>query len=142
MPDLPLPSVAPKGNYGSVVFESIARLLDNVGRRLAAKVGYYEHPPTFEKLALPTGMVLYEADVPNGLKDPAILTAKVADRALIYLDDYLVGTLSRTQKINMLTLQNPYAKRIQILVESQGHLNFGNIVEDWKVRNNIKENIY
>ncbi|XP_063984048.1 beta-galactosidase [Diachasmimorpha longicaudata] len=132
MPNLSLPTVAPKGNYGVVSLQPITRLFDSQARRLAAKVGVFKIPPTFEQLDLPTGIVLYETELPVGVKDPAVLTAAVADRALVYLDDYLVGTLSRTLKLKTLSLQNPYAKRIQILVESQGHLNFGNVVQDWK----------
>ncbi|XP_011300269.1 beta-galactosidase [Fopius arisanus] len=132
MPDLPLPVVAPKGHYGVVGLQPVTSLFDRQARTLAARVALFEKAPTFEELDLPTGVVLYEAELPAGLKDPAIFRADVADRALVYLDDYLVGTLSRTLKIKSLPLPNPYAKRIQVLVESQGHLNFGNLVEDFK----------
>lgn len=110
------------------------RLFDYQAKSAFATItGNYDNPPTFEQLSLPHGFVLYEAVFSSEAKDPAILRANIGDRGLVYVDDYLAGTLSRTLKINTLVLQNPYATRLAILVENQGHLNFGNIVEDWKV---------
>lgn len=134
MPNLPLPTVAPKGDYGSVFLAPVARFFDkNVLGEFSTIIGTYDEPPTFEFLSLGHGFVLYEADLPTSLNDPAVFAATINDRGLVYVDDYLVGTLSRTLKINSVVIQNPYAKRIRVLVENQGHLNFGNLAEDWKV---------
>ncbi|KAK0180096.1 hypothetical protein PV327_005773 [Microctonus hyperodae] len=139
LPNLPLPTVAPKGDYGSILLKPVARFFDNETRSLfTTTMGVYNTPPTFEKLAIARGFVLYETNLPENMKDPAILRANIGDRGLVYVDDYLAGTLSRTLKINALVLQNPYAKRLSILVENQGHLNFGNIIEDWKGIFNVK----
>lgn len=133
MPNIPLPTVKPKGDYGSVFLAPIAKFLDKqVLKEMSVTVGTYDEPPTFELLSLGHGYVLYEADFPTGVNDPAVFKATVNDRGLVYVDNYLVGTLSRTLKIKSLIIQNPYAKRISVLVENQGHLNFGNLISDWK----------
>ncbi|XP_034945619.1 beta-galactosidase-like [Chelonus insularis] len=133
LPDLPLPTVAPKGDYGSVLLEPVMELLNNPARNLFANTaGQFDVPPTFEKLNFVNGLVLYESNFPPRIKDPTIIHADVADRGIVYVDNYLVGTLSRTLKINSVVSQNPYAKKLAILVENQGHLNYGNLIEDWK----------
>lgn len=135
LPNLPLPTVSPKGNYGSILLDPIMPLFAREAQQLFASsvADYSITPPTFEKLQQSYGFVLYETHYSPRTRDPSILRADVADRGLVYVDDYLSGSLSRTLKIDNLVLQNPYGKSLKILVENQGHLNFGNIIQDWKV---------
>lgn len=79
------------------------------------------------------GFVLYETQLSSSISDPAILRAITKDRALVYVDDRLCGTLSRIDKIFTLPLENPYGRRLSLLVENQGRLNFGNEIHDFKV---------
>ncbi|CAD6227704.1 GSCOCG00001384001-RA-CDS [Cotesia congregata] len=134
LPNLPLPTVSPKGNYGSILLDPIMPLFGREAQQLFAfsVADYSMTPPTFEKLQQSYGFVLYETHYSPRSRDPSILRADVADRGLVYVDDYLSGSLSRTLKIDNVVLQNPYGKSLKILVENQGHLNFGNIIQDWK----------
>jgi len=93
-----------------------------------------DKPRTFEHLSVNQGFVLYETDLPPPVFDPVILRATIKDRALVYVDGRLSGTLSRMDKIFTISLENPYGRRLSLLVENQGRLNFGNEIHDLKVR--------
>lgn len=104
--------------------------------------GNYKEAPTFEQLGIAHHLVLYETFLPNSSKDSAILNALTMDRGLVYLDSNLVGMTSRIREVYNVVLEKPSGKRLQILVENQGHLNFGNITEDWKVIRNTFLNYF
>lgn len=127
-----LPTASPKGNYGPILLEPIQKLLDHLSPFVVTRVTN-DYPITFEALSVNQGFVLYETQLPSSISDPAILRAITKDRALVYVDDRLCGTLSRTDKIFTLPLENPYGRRLSLLVENQGRLNFGNEIHDFKV---------
>ena len=102
-------------------------------RLLGTLNNLYITPPTFEQLGLAHLLVLYETDLPATGQDPAVLYANTRDRALVYVDSRLAGTLSRIHDIYTMPLEEPYGKKLQMLVENQGHLNYGSVVEDFKV---------
>lgn len=138
MPNISVPTVSPKGDYGPILLEPVLDLFEPKSREL---FGYpvisTAKPPSFEEIGLPHWLVLYETNIPSISKDPMILYALTKDRALVYVDDEFIGTLSRTKNINSLPLTTPYGQRMKILVENQGHLNYGNEIHDFKVFNNF-----
>lgn len=88
---------------------------------------------TFEELNQFSGFVLYETDLPKFTRDPSnLLIEKLRDRAQVYVDGKLVGVLSRENNINSLPLTAGNGKKLQILVENQGRINF-QIADDYKV---------
>lgn len=93
----------------------------------------YENPISFEAINQYSGLVLYETDVPATDKiDPTLLKVNgLRDRALVFLDGRYVGILSRENAISSMPLSVGDAKRLQILVENQGRINF-NIANDIK----------
>ncbi|EZA59457.1 hypothetical protein DMN91_010918 [Ooceraea biroi] len=132
LPNISLPTVSPKGNYGPVLLEPILKLLDNsrspfIVRRMTA-----DQPKTFEALSVNQGFVLYETNLPSVITDPATLRATTRDRTLVYVDDRLCGVLSRIDKIFSIPLERPYGRQLSLLVENQGRLNFGNEIHDFK----------
>lgn len=127
-----LPTASPKGNYGPVLLEPVLKLLDSRSPFVVVQATG-DQPKTFEALSVNQGFVLYETNLPLSLSDPAILRATTKDRALIYVDDRLCGTLSRIDKIFTMPLESPYGRRLSLLVENQGRLNFGNEIHDFKV---------
>lgn len=129
-----LPTVSPKGDYGSILLSPILKLFESQGRQLFGTIiAQGSDPLTFEALGLSHWLVLYETDIIHSPKDPAILYAKVRDRALVYVDDHLVGTLSRTSNIYHLSIEEPYGQKLKLLIENQGRLNYGNGLRDFKV---------
>lgn len=127
-----LPTASPKGNYGPVLLEPVLKLLDD---RSSFVVSWAtsDKPETFEHLSVNQGFVLYETDLLPSIHDPVILRATTKDRALVYVDGRLSGTLSRIDKIFTMPLESPYGRRLSLLVENQGRLNFGNEIHDFKV---------
>lgn len=92
-----------------------------------------ERPKTFEELRLFSGFVLYIADLPSQEIDPTLLRVRnVRDRALVYIDDHYIGTLSRENAIDSLPLSAKLGSKLKILVENQGRINY-NIADDKKV---------
>ncbi|XP_012223400.1 beta-galactosidase [Linepithema humile] len=136
LPNMTLPVASPKGNYGPVLLEPIQKLLDSQSP-FVVSLATGEQPKTFEALSVNQGFVLYETDLPSSISDPAILRAKTSDRALVYVDNRLCGTLSRIDKIFTIPLESPYGRRLNLLVENQGRLNFGNEIHDFKGISNV-----
>ncbi|XP_058801911.1 uncharacterized protein LOC131670377 [Phymastichus coffea] len=136
LPNIPIPPVSLKGEYGIVKMRPVLRLFDPEARSLfGTEVVYSKEPLTFEALNIPNWLVLYEANLPSFdiSNNNAILKASPKDRALIYFDGEFAGTFSRTHNVKSRLLGPTNAKSLQILVENQGRVNFGNVdVEDFK----------
>lgn len=132
LPNITLPVASPKGQYGPVFLEPILELLESylfvVGKSAA------DFPKSFETLSLDQGLMLYETKLPSVVSDEYVLHATTKDRALVYVNKQLYGILSRTDKRYTLSLKKSYGDQLRILVENQGRLNFGNELQDHKVR--------
>ncbi|XP_018373039.1 PREDICTED: beta-galactosidase [Trachymyrmex cornetzi] len=131
LPNMSLPTASPKGNYGPVLLEPVLKLLDSRSPFVVIRATG-DQPKTFEALSVNQGFVLYETNLPPSISDPAILQAMTKDRALIYVDNQLRGILSRIDKIFTIQLKSPYGRRLSLLVENQGRLNFGDEINDSK----------
>ncbi|XP_046827579.1 beta-galactosidase [Vespa crabro] len=141
LPNISLPTVSPKGDYGPILLEPVLDLFEPKSRELfGSPIVFTSHPPTFEEIGLPHWLVLYETNIPSNIKNTMILNALTKDRALIYVDSELVGTLSRMKNIYSLPLVNPHGQSLKILVENQGHLNYGNEIHDFKGIFNVNIN--
>ncbi|EFN73255.1 Beta-galactosidase [Camponotus floridanus] len=136
LPNISLPTESPKGNYGPVLLEPIQKLFDSESSFVISWASS-DKPRTFEHLSVNQGFVLYETDLPPPVFDPVILRATIKDRALVYVDGRLSGTLSRMDKIFTIPLENPYGRRLSLLIENQGRLNFGNEIHDFKGISNV-----
>lgn len=121
------PDPIPKTKYPSFALSQTSSIFPNEARLALAS------PPiqsaakllTFEELDQFSGFVLYEADLPKFSRDPTnLVIAKLRDRAQIYIDGKFAGVLSRENNINSLPISTSYGKRVQILVENQGRINF------------------
>lgn len=86
---------------------------------------------TFEELDQFSGLVLYEADIPAEVTiDPTQLIVNgLRDRAYVYVDGFLCGTLSRENAIKSLPINLGLGKKLQILVENQGRINFNDLAD-------------
>ncbi|XP_050453889.1 beta-galactosidase isoform X2 [Cataglyphis hispanica] len=136
LPNMSLPTTSPKGNYGPVLLEPIQKLFDSRSS-FVVSLATGSRPKTFEHLSVNQGFVLYETNLPSSVFDPAILHAMTKDRALVYVDGRLSGILSRIDNIYTVPLENPYGRRLSLLVENQGRLNFGNEIHDFKGISNV-----
>ncbi|XP_070521041.1 beta-galactosidase [Cardiocondyla obscurior] len=136
LPNMSLPTRSSKASYGRVLLEPVQKLLDSRSPFAVIREAAV-HPKTFESLSVNQGFVFYETYLPPSFSDPAILRAITKDRALVYVDNQLSGTLSRIDKIFTLPLENPYGSHLGLLVENQGRLNYGNDIHDFKGISNV-----
>lgn len=135
LPDFPVPPSTPKRSYGTVRLLSCCTLLSPEGReKLATGVVSATKPKTFEALDQYSGLVLYETLLPAHFKrDPSVLYAPgLADRGYVYVDNEFVGILAREIPVYELPLSASAGRRLQILVENQGRLNYGRQLNDFK----------
>ncbi|KAH8244218.1 hypothetical protein KR026_003016 [Drosophila bipectinata] len=126
LPDITL-SPAKRIAYGKVEVTPALALLSPEGRAALAKGDPVESvkPKTFEELDQYSGLVLYETELPAMDLDPALLKVdQINDRAHVFVDQELVGTLSREARIYSLPLSKGWGNTLQLLVENQGRINF------------------
>lgn len=138
----PIPVLAKKMTLPSISVNPIAKLLSPIGRKYLgrainetqSKQIVSQLPLRFEQLNQYSGLVLYETDLPTNFDiDPSSIRINdLRDRALIYVDNVLVGILSRENALDTLPLRAGVGKKLQILVENQGRINFNN-TNDQKV---------
>lgn len=128
---LPLPEIVlnpPKRlSYGKVELTPLLELLSSKGR--AALSGGTRttsvKPKSFEEIDQFSGLVLYETPLPSMDLDPALLQVEeLRDRAYVFVDQQLVGTLSRESRIYALPLSKGWGNTLQLLVENQGRINY------------------
>ncbi|XP_017024030.1 beta-galactosidase [Drosophila kikkawai] len=126
LPDITL-NPAKRLAYGKVLLTPSLALLSAEGRAALSKGTPVESvkPKTFEELDLYSGLVLYETELPDMDLDPALLKiGQINDRAHVFVDMELVGTLSREAQIYSLPLSKGWGSTLQLLVENQGRVNF------------------
>ncbi|XP_055686749.1 beta-galactosidase-like [Lutzomyia longipalpis] len=135
MPGVAVPDPSPKLNYGKVYLTPRQNLLSRHTRRSICRGSVESRTPvSFEELDQNSGLVLYERDLPPLRRDPsALMIEKLHDRAIVYIDRQFVGILSRENKIDTLSINwaNWPGQKLQILVESQGRINY-DIANDFK----------
>ncbi|XP_068155532.1 beta-galactosidase isoform X2 [Drosophila tropicalis] len=134
LPNLPVPGPVPKRAYGSVrLLQSSSLLSQEARQELATGMVQSTKPKTFEALDQYSGLVLYETWLPSFKRDPSILNVPgLADRGYIYVDDEFVGILARETPIFQLPISASAGRRLQILVENQGRINYGLKINDFK----------
>ncbi|XP_058814094.1 beta-galactosidase-like isoform X2 [Topomyia yanbarensis] len=134
LPNLPVPKVACKMSIDSIILIPVDTVLNrNVLQAIASPEVFNINPLSFEALNQYSGLVLYEALIPQNIKtDPLKLTVeKACDKAYIFVDSIFVGTLSRQNAINTLPISLGLGIQLQIIVENEGRINFG-IPNDFK----------
>lgn len=136
MPSRDIPTVAPKKSYGAVRMTPVLDLFTKEGQEIfGTPQTEFTQPPTFEALGLPNWLVLYEAYLPFFENSQNLSLGIVTkDRALVYINNILSGTLNRgVDKYNMSYSTNQ-VNQVQFLVENMGRVNYGDTdVEDFKV---------
>lgn len=91
-------------------------------------------PPTFEQLGLERGMLLLRSEVAHAGGTVPVRLHGLHDRAHVFIDGRLVGIVNRdegTPETLEITAERGVL-RIDVLVESQGRINFGPLLGDRK----------
>jgi beta-galactosidase len=82
-----------------------------------------DNPPSFERMRQPYGFVLYRTRVAQAFAGQLDLQ-RLQDRAQIYVNSKLVGTLERQKGEHALSVEIPAGATLDLLVENQGRVNF------------------
>ncbi|XP_055378548.1 beta-galactosidase [Condylostylus longicornis] len=132
LPNITIPEPVPKRHYGTVQMTPNFSLFSRKGRQISRGTVTAELPLYFEALDQYSGLVLYETKLPKIKKDPIVLKVdRIHDRGYVFVDNQYVGILSRTPPVNQLAILGDSGRKLQILVENQGRINF-NVPNDIK----------
>ncbi|XP_035780656.1 beta-galactosidase-like isoform X2 [Anopheles albimanus] len=133
-PNVSLPQPTPKMKIDPVCLFPLGSLLDPVYREKLTAINVTSNRPlTFEALNQVSGLVLYEALIPDDIRtDPYKLTVEgIHDRAYVFVDKRFIGVLSRENLVNSMPIGLDKGRTLSIMVENQGRINFG-IANDFK----------
>ena len=125
-------SDCPKAAYGKVELTEQAPLLPQADR-LATPVRTAQ-TQTMEELGQDFGFTLYRTTLRGPITDITLELGRVHDRALVFLDGTHIGTVERSRRRDEMRLTIPAGetKRLEILVENMGRVNYGNKLLDKK----------
>lgn len=131
-PNLQVPMVPEakiKRAYPTVTMKPVSNMFSATAQKhLVTSTRDSTFPLTFETMDQFSGFLLYETTLPRFQIDPTVLTINgLADRALIYIDDNFVGTLSRENAVTSLPINSGMGSKLKILVENQGRINFNKL---------------
>lgn len=84
----------------------------------------WDAPPTFDDLGYSGAFALYSTSISNTPERPALKFSEIRDRALVFADSLLVGTVARDDTERTLVLPSG-SYQLNILVEDQGRVNYG-----------------
>lgn len=137
LPNRDVPPIEPKMSLPAFTLNGKGKLLSEKGRmRLATDTNQRrsEKPLSFEQIDQFSGLVLYETILSPAKINPTRLTINgLHDRAYVFLNESLVGILSRENGIDSMPINVTQTQSLQIFVENQGRINF-NVTDDFKVR--------
>ncbi|XP_052865419.1 beta-galactosidase-like [Anopheles cruzii] len=133
-PNVTVPSRGPKMELPPLAMCPVGSILEPEALgRLATVTVTNKVPMSFEELDQVSGLVLYEALIPEDIKtDPYKLTVEgVHDRGYVFVDDKFIGVLSRENLVNSLPISLDMGRTLRVMVENQGRINFA-IPNDFK----------
>ncbi|MBW4084164.1 beta-galactosidase family protein [Paenibacillus sp. S150] len=126
----PLPEPIPRRAYGSVSLEERAELLGQPGM-LANGVKSVTVRP-MEHFDQSYGFILYSTEVRGPREGQKLQLREVRDRAQVFLDGRLLGTVERWNPQPLDITVPPEGARLEILVENMGRVNYGPWLRDSK----------
>ena len=119
-----------KAAYGKVRFTERAYLFEQLDALSKPITSTY--PPYMEEIGQNYGYILYSTVVPKGLEEDRLFLDNVADRALVYLDGKRIATVDRNEPAEVLFDTEDGDRRLDILVENRGRINYGTDIGDRK----------
>ncbi|OZB98358.1 glycoside hydrolase family 35 protein [Paenibacillus sp. XY044] len=126
-----LPDPIAKKAYGKVAMTELAALSDNLDRISAAVRSPYPEP--MEKLGQNYGFIQYSTFIPGPRPKEELFVQDLRDRALVYLNGELVGTLDRSESGTKIEFEVPAGGvQLTLLVENMGRINYGPYMKDRK----------
>lgn len=121
----------PKKAYGNVGLKESAPLFDNLNRISSLVKSSYAM--TMEELGVSFGFALYSAVIDYPVKENLVIEP-LRDRALVFVDGEFKGVKERDRRNDDVLIDNRRgeSKRIDILIENMGRVNYGVTMSDNK----------
>lgn len=120
-----------KAAYGYVGLNKRMYLSENVDKFAEAVTSAC--PLFMEEIGQNYGYILYSTTIPYNLENAKLYIDGLADRALVYLDGEKTAVFERGKEIPDVTINTLYgAKKLDILVENRGRINYGQEIYDRK----------
>ncbi|GAB6026784.1 hypothetical protein CHUAL_013281 [Chamberlinius hualienensis] len=133
LPDDPVPANDTKEAYGEVTLNPEGSFFDLLPQIAPLPPVESQWPLSFEELGQAHGYVLYETVVTTQFMQPEYLNIpQIADRGYVFVDKVYTGILSRTDNITQLPIRIKLNQTLYILVENQGHIDYGSAKNDFK----------
>ncbi|WP_254878838.1 beta-galactosidase [Streptomyces sp. NA04227] len=131
LPPGPLPADPPHQPAGKVTTTASVSLLDSLDR--LGKPVRSAAPLPMEKLGQPYGVVHYRTTVRGPLGKQQLKVTGLGDRALVFSDGKLLGTLDRTKPDTGVEFAvEGESRTLDLLVEATGRVNYGQEIVDPK----------
>jgi beta-galactosidase len=131
LPEMNLPPVIPKKQYGDVYFTGRAALLDSLNQ-LSNPV-QSQTPLTMEEAGQSYGFIVYETVIKGAYGKQRITVQDVHDRGQIYLNGEYAGLVERIGGRSSIEVDiTAEETKLQILVENMGRVNYGPFLKDFK----------
>ncbi|GGG03473.1 glycoside hydrolase family 35 protein [Paenibacillus aceti] len=126
-----LPPPAQKKAYGEVTLTGQTSLSASLPR--ISQPVHSPYPEPMEKLGQDYGFIHYSTIISGPRSKQPLYIQDLHDRALVFLDDELVGVLDRSQPGASIELEVPTGgARLSVLVENMGRVNYGPYIKDCK----------
>lgn len=107
-------------------------------RQLMNRTVKSTYPLTFEQVGHAYGLMLYETTAPSKLRASSLLKVHgIRDRGYVYVDDVFKAIVSRSDQLFEAIIEIKSGQTLSILVENQGRINMGAIVDPKGIVQNV-----
>lgn len=140
LPSVPVPPATHKSAYGKVKMTETAWLFDASG--LVTNESDADYPLNMEIMHQNYGFIVYTLTHPlqvpsSGSMSYTLTMLTLHDRAVVYVDDVVQGTISRMDigshnAVVEITVPSTSKGYLRIVVENQGRINYGSGIDDFK----------
>ncbi|XP_033762094.1 beta-galactosidase-like [Pecten maximus] len=124
LPDIPIPPSTPKANYGEVQMKFVATLQDALSQLSPKGPIKTQYPVTMESISQYQGFALYRYTLKKNVVSQTLAVPGIRDRGYVMVDKVPQGVVVREKSTNV-TITGKQGATLDILVENQGHINFG-----------------
>ncbi|GAB6026786.1 hypothetical protein CHUAL_013282 [Chamberlinius hualienensis] len=133
LPVEPIPTNTSKYAYGSVSLTWLGSIFDLSLDIAELPRVLSQWPLSFEELGQAYGYVLYETIIHTNFMQPSFLViSNISDRGYVFVDQVYVGIVSRMDAVTQLPIRISVNQTLQILVENQGRIDYGQNNNDFK----------
>lgn len=124
VPDMPIPHSTPKANYGPVQMKFVSTLQDALSQLSPKGPVKSQYPVTMESIGQYQGFALYRYTLKKDIVSKTLAIPGIRDRGYVMVDKVPQGIVVREKTTNV-TITGKKDSTLDILVENQGHINFG-----------------